>query len=330
MTGPILRADHLSKQYPVQTGWFTGRQSLRAVDDSSFSVQAGETLAVVGESGSGKSSLARLITMIETPSAGRLEVDGIEVAVSRRSDPLGLRRAVQMVFQNPYASLNPRQRVGAILAEPLRINTTADAHSQRSQAAAMLERVGLRPEHIDRYPHMFSGGQRQRIAIARALMLKPKILVLDEPVSALDISIQAQVLNLLVDLQREFGLAYLFISHDLSVVRHMADQVLVLYLGRTMEQGPAESLFERPQHPYTRALLSARPSLNTGTRPAKIRLIGEQPSPLTPPSGCVFRTRCPFAEERCIHEIPALIVPDSAISVACHGVREGRLEYLSP
>lgn len=329
MTAPALHADTLSKQYAIGGGWFGSPQTLKAVDGVSFTLHAGETLAVVGESGSGKSSLARLVTMIEPATSGRLEVNGTDIVSLQKSDAKALRQAVQIVFQNPYASLNPRQRIGSILAEPLHINTTDDPENQREQARAMLERVGLRPEHLDRYPHMFSGGQRQRIAIARALMLKPKILVLDEPVSALDISIQAQVLNLLVDLQRDFGLAYLFISHDLSVVRHMADQVLVLYLGRVMEQGSAAQVFESPQHPYTRALLSARPGVTAdGEKRHKIRLIGEQPSPLNPPSGCVFRTRCPFANARCASEIPALTVSNSSAAVACHAVREQRLDYL--
>jgi dipeptide transport system ATP-binding protein len=229
---------------------------VKALDGVSFQLEAGKTLAVVGESGCGKSTLARLVTMIEPPTEGVLKIDGIPVTQSTPE----LRRKMQIVFQDPYGSLNPRQKIGAILEEPLLINTKDDAQTRsRNKTISMMERVGLRAEHYERYPHMFSGGQRQRIAIARALMLNPKILVLDEPVSALDVSIQAQVLNILMDLQAEFGLAYLFISHDLSVVRHLADDIMVMYLGKPVETGPADEVFAGPRHPYTAALLSATP-----------------------------------------------------------------------
>lgn len=234
-----------------------------------------------------------------------------------------LRKTVQIVFQDPYGSLNPRKRVGTILEEPVLINTDMDAAARRKAAMEMMERVGLRPEHYDRYPHMFSGGQRQRIAVARALMLNPKVVVLDEPVSALDVSIQAQVLNMLADLQRDFDLAYLFISHDLSVVRHIADDVLVMYLGRPVEQAPRDTLFAAPQHPYTRALLSATPVADPARRRDRIRLTGELPSPLDPPSGCAFHPLCPLANERCSAERPEL-KPVNGASVACHAVEEGR------
>jgi dipeptide transport system ATP-binding protein len=286
----------------------------------SFSVQAGQTLAVVGESGCGKSTLARLLTMIEPPTQGRLLIDGQDVVNADADQRQALRRAVQIVFQNPYGSLNPRQTVGNALMEPLLVNGEADASQREHAAREMLRQVGLREEHFGRYPHMFSGGQRQRIAIARALMLKPRVLVLDEPVSALDVSIRAQVLNLLVDLQQAMGVAYVFISHDLGVVRHVADEVMVMYLGRAVEQGPRETIFKDPQHPYTQALLSATPTVDAAARRQRIILQGELPSPISPPSGCAFHTRCPIAEARCKLTTPELMPPPSAgagRSVAC-------------
>ncbi|MCB1419398.1 MAG: ABC transporter ATP-binding protein [Notoacmeibacter sp.] len=284
----VAQASGLKRHYKVTRGLFAEPATVKALNGVSFSLEAGKTLAVVGESGCGKSTLARLITMIEEPTEGSLLIDGKPVAAG---DP-ELRRKVQIVFQNPYGSLNPRQKIGTILEEPLKINTSDDAATRRRKAQDMMARVGLRPEHYERYPHMFSGGQRQRIAIARALMLNPKILVLDEPVSALDVSIQAQVLNILMDLQKEFGLAYIFISHDLSVVRHIADDIMVMYLGKPVETGPAEDVFAQPRHPYTAALLSATPSVNPRARRDRIKLEGELPSPLNPPPGCPFNPRC--------------------------------------
>ncbi len=316
-----VEAKGISQTYPVGGGMFTAPKLLRAVDGVSFTMQPGRTLAVVGESGSGKSTLARVVTMIEPPTAGSLVIDGQDVTKARPAEIRQMRRAVQMVFQNPFGSLNPRKTVGDILAEPLIINSTATPAERLAEVGAMLAKVGLRPEHRERYPHMFSGGQRQRIAIARALMLRPKLVVADEPVSALDISIQAQVLNLMLDLQQEFGLAYLFISHDLSVVRHIADEVLVLYLGRPVEQGPKETIFRRPQHPYTRALLAATPSVQLDERRERHVLTGEIPSPLAPPSGCSFRTRCPFAVDRCAESRPESRVFDGR-TVACHRIEE--------
>jgi dipeptide transport system ATP-binding protein len=296
---------------------------LQALAGVSFGLQAGRTLAVVGESGCGKSTLARVLTMIEPPSAGRLLIDGIDVAATLAGADKGarqrLRRAVQIVFQNPYGSLNPRQKIGHALEEPLLVNTSVGAKERTEKARAMMASVGLRPEHYDRYPHMFSGGQRQRIAIARALMLDPELLVLDEPVSALDVSIQAQVLNLLADLQERHNLAYLFISHDLSVVRHIADDVMVMYLGRAVEQGPRDAIFNNPQHPYTRALLSATPQPDPQRKRERIVLKGELPSPLNPPSGCTFHTRCPWTFEPCPRINPALLAHDGSL-VACHAV----------
>jgi dipeptide transport system ATP-binding protein len=316
MTAAVLQAEDLHRHYPARRGWFAAPATLRALAGVSFTVQAGRTLAVVGESGCGKSTLARVLTMIEPPSAGRLLIDGLDVAGADASARRALRRAVQIVFQNPYGSLNPRQTVGAALMEPLQANGVADAAAREHAARAMLRRVGLRDEHYGRWPHMFSGGQRQRIAIARALMLRPRVLVLDEPVSALDVSIRAQVLNLLVDLQQEFGVAYVFISHDLGVVRHVADDVMVMYLGRSVEQGARDAIFGDPQHPYTQALLSATPTVDAVARRKRIVLQGELPSPVSPPAGCAFHTRCPVAEPRCGSQTPAL-APVARQAVAC-------------
>ena len=287
-------------------GLFKPPATVHALDGVSFSLQAGRTLAVVGESGCGKSTLAKLLTMIETPTAGQLLIDGLDVAQADAEQRRALRRQVQIVFQNPYGSLNPRQTIGRTLMEPLEANQVGSPTEREAAARAMLARVGLREEAFGRYPHMFSGGQRQRVAIARALMLQPRVLVLDEPVSALDVSIRAQVLNLLADLQRELGVAYLFISHDLGVVRHVADEVMVMYLGRCVERGPRDAVFGHPRHPYTQALLSATPTVDPTQRRTRIILQGELPSPIARPSGCGFRTRCPLAFERCTAEVPVL------------------------
>ncbi|PDT03103.1 peptide ABC transporter ATP-binding protein [Rhizobium chutanense] len=313
MTGAVLEGRDLARFYTVNRGLFKADATVKALNGVSFSLHSGKTLAVVGESGCGKSTLARLVTMIEDPTAGELLIDGKPARVGDRS----LRSQVQIVFQNPYGSLNPRQKVGAILEEPLKINTDLDAGARRRKVEEMMARVGLRPEHHGRYPHMFSGGQRQRIAIARALMLRPKVLVLDEPVSALDLSIQAQVLNLLMDLQKEMGLAYLFISHGLSVVHHIADEVMVMYLGRPIETGPAAEVFARPRHPYTAALLSATPIADPEREKNRIRLQGELPSPLKPPSGCHFNPRCWKAQDHCRQVSPELR-GEGAQQYACH------------
>ncbi|TAU46959.1 ABC transporter ATP-binding protein [Rhizobium ruizarguesonis] len=313
MTGAVLEGRDLARFYTVNRGLFKADATVKALNGVSFSLHSGKTLAVVGESGCGKSTLARLVTMIENPTSGQLLIDGKPAQVGDRS----LRSQVQIVFQNPYGSLNPRQKVGSILEEPLKINTNLDAAARRRKVEEMMARVGLRPEHYGRYPHMFSGGQRQRIAIARALMLRPKVLVLDEPVSALDLSIQAQVLNLLVDLQKEMGLAYLFISHGLSVVHHIADEVMVMYLGRPVETGPAAEVFARPRHPYTAALLSATPIADPDREKTRIRLQGELPSPLKPPSGCHFNPRCWKAQDHCRQVSPEL-TGEGTHQYACH------------
>ena len=313
MNDIVVEAQDLQRVYAVRRGLFRAPSHLRAVGDISFRIERGRTLAVVGESGCGKSTLARMVALIEKPTAGSLRLvghDAVDPPHERRRE---LRQAVQLVFQNPYGSLNPRKKIATVLEDPLAINTTLGKGERAAKAREMLARVGLRPEYANRYPHMFSGGQRQRIAIARALMLSPRLLVADEPVSALDVSIQAQVLNLLADLQAELGLAYLFISHDLGVVRHIAHDVLVMYLGHAVEQGPKSRIFARPLHPYTQALLASTPGLSS----QRIVLKGELPSPLDPPSGCVFSTRCPHVQPRCREERPALRALDERL-VACH------------
>ncbi|MFO1324116.1 MAG: peptide ABC transporter ATP-binding protein [Burkholderiales bacterium] len=316
MTEPVAVARDLKRVYEVRRGLFREPARLTAVGGVSFTIDAGRTLAVVGESGCGKSTLARMVTLIEKPTAGQLALAGHDAVAAKGAEQRTLRKSVQMVFQNPYGSLNPRKKVGDILEAPLAINTTLSQAQRAERARAMLAKVGLRPEYYDRYPHMFSGGQRQRIAIARALMLEPALVVADEPVSALDVSVQAQVLNLLSDLQQELGVAYLFISHDLAVVRYLAHDVMVMYLGLAVEQGDKRRIFENPLHPYTQALLAATPVLGTAAK-QRIVLKGELPSPLNPPAGCVFSTRCPHAVDRCRSERPELRPLDGR-HVACH------------
>lgn len=301
-TGSLISATNLVKHYNVGGGMFSAEKTVKALDGASFELKAGKTLAVVGESGCGKSTLARLVSMIEVPTGGTLMFEGDTAVVGLPAH----RKLVQIVFQNPYGSLNPRHKIGTILEEPLRLNTKLDAQERRARAEEIIVRVGLRPEHYERYPHMFSGGQRQRIAIARALMLNPRALVLDEPVSALDLSIQAQVLNILAELQAEFNLAYLFISHDLSVVKHIADDVMVMYLGKVVEAGPAAEVFKNPRHPYTEALLSATPVADPTHVKKRIMLTGELPSPLNPPPGCAFNPRCRNVKDRCRVSAPEL------------------------
>ena len=308
----------LKRYYTVKgEGMFAKPLTLKAVDGASFALESGKTLAIVGESGCGKSTLARLATMIEKPTEGNIFISGSDPHANGGAEIPRLRQDVQIIFQNPYGSLNPRKKVGTILEEPVVINRKVSAEERRQLAETMLAKVGLRPEHYDRYPHMFSGGQRQRIAIARALMLKPKVLIADEPVSALDISIQAQVLNILMDLQEEMDLALVFISHDLSVVRRIADQIMVMYLGKVVEQGEAGIIFDKPSHPYTQALLGATPAVDPSLRRERVKLIGELPSPLNPPPGCAFHNRCRFAQDKCSVTAPALETQYQRL-VACH------------
>ncbi len=314
---PVLEAESLTRRYAIRRGLFHKSATLTAVSGASFTLHAGRTLAVVGESGCGKSTLARMVTMIEPPTSGVFRLDGVDAGNADRDTLKRLRRQVQMVFQNPYGSLNPRKKVGTILEEPLAINTAMSAAEREAAARQMMAKVGLRPEQYLRYPHMFSGGQRQRIAIARALMLRPKIVVADEPVSALDVSIRAQVLNLMMDLQQELDLAYLFISHDLGVVRHIADEVMVMYLGRVVEHGSKETIFAGQRHPYTRALLASTPVVDPKIRLQRAPLKGELPSPLNPPPGCAFHRRCPFATPQCAQSRPELREVDGRL-VACH------------
>jgi dipeptide transport system ATP-binding protein len=313
-----IEGHNLKRYYSVKgSGMFAKPATLKAVDGASFSLESGKTLAIVGESGCGKSTLARLATMIEKPTAGEIYIGGTDPHKNDGADIPRLRQDVQIIFQNPYGSLNPRKKVGVILEEPVVINLKLAAAERRKLAETMLAKVGLRTEHYDRYPHMFSGGQRQRIAIARALMLKPKILIADEPVSALDISIQAQVLNILMDLQEEMNLALVFISHDLSVVRRIADQIMVMYLGKVVEQGEAKMIFDKPSHPYTQALLGATPAVDPKLRRERVKLTGELPSPLNPPAGCAFHTRCRYVQEKCRTTAPELEMQFGR-QVACH------------
>lgn len=314
----VIRAVDLARHYFLRgSGILRKRLTLKALDGASFCISPGRTLAVVGESGCGKSTLARVVTMIEKPTGGQLRIDGIDSGTRDKALRKKLRRQVQIVFQDPCGSLNPRKKVGAILEEPLRINTRLRAEERRDRTLDMMARVGLRPEQYGRYPHMFSGGQRQRIAVARALMLNPTLVVADEPVSALDVSVQAQTLNLLMDLQEEMNLAYLFISHDLSVVRHIADELMVMYLGRPVEQGEKEVIFQSPLHPYTRALLAATPKVMPKDRQPRRPLAGEVPSPLNPPDGCPFNGRCILTTDICTVEPPVLRWLDGRW-VACH------------
>ena len=319
--GPLLEVEHLKLYFPVRAGALVSRtvDYVHAVDDVSFSLAEGETLGIVGESGCGKTSLSRTIVRLLEPSEGALRFRGQDIAHAGRRDLDPVRRQVQMVFQDPYASLNPRKRVGQIVGAPLKHHRPDDGEPEQA-VRRMLARVGLNPEHINRFPHEFSGGQRQRIGVARALVVQPRLIILDEPVSALDVSIQAQVINLLDDLQDEFGLSYVFVAHDLSVVRHVSDRIAVMYLGKIMELSPGEELYVKPIHPYTAALLNAIPIPDPRENRARDRIVlaGEPPNPINPPSGCVFHTRCPRATDVCREIEPPLSEYAGGHTAACH------------
>jgi oligopeptide transport system ATP-binding protein len=317
---PLLEARGLTKHFPIRgAGLFAAKKGgLRAVEDVTIELHAGKTFAVVGESGCGKTTLARMLALLHRPTAGGLRFDGQLITSNKRRDINMLRRDVQMIFQDPYSALNPRMTVAAIISEPLRIHRRP---GRAERVAALMEAVGMAPSLGDRYPHEFSGGQRQRIGIARALALEPRLVIADEPVSALDVSVQSQVLNLMQDLQDERGMAYLLVSHDLAVVDHMADQVAVMYLGRIVESAARDDIFARPSHPYTRALMRAIPTPGGGKRTTRVGLGGEVPSPLNPPAGCPFHPRCPNAVDICRRERPVLEpVADSGGGhrAACH------------
>ena len=327
MAEPILQVRDLVKHFPVTQGVLFRRTigHVRAVDGVSFDLHKGETLGVVGESGCGKSTLAQVLMRLEKPTSGTATFEGQDMFKLQGSALRKWRRDMQIVLQDPYTSLNPRRTVGDIVGEPFEIHPEVAPKGQRRQKVQeLLEVVGLNPEHIQRYPHQFSGGQRQRIGIARALALRPKVIVCDEPVSALDVSIQAQVMNLLGDLQQEFGLSYVFIAHDLGVVRHLSDRVAVMYLGKVVEIGTEEQIYEHPQHPYTQALLSAVPVPDPKLRGKRevIRLTGDVPSPANPPSGCRFRTRCWKAQDICAEQEPPLEVRLNGHPSACHFAEE--------
>ena len=327
---PLVVVEDITKVFDVSPPWLNRiierkpRTLLRAVDGVSFEIAGGETLALVGESGCGKSTVARMMVGLYTPSRGRVAFDGTDLSTLGTSAGKPLRSKLQMIFQDPYASLNPRWKVAAIIAEPIRVHRLIDGEAAiLARVAQLLQQVGLAPADAEKYPHQFSGGQRQRLSIARALASQPTFLVCDEPTSALDVSVQAQVLNLMRDIQRQDGLTYLFISHNLAVVHHVSDRVGVMYLGRIVELADKATLFATPRHPYTRMLLDAIPDMQMTGR-ARTPVAGEVPNPLNPPSGCTFHPRCPLANDRCKAERPVLRRLDDGAQVACHAVQEGR------
>lgn len=321
---PLLSVQHLCKEFPVESGVFGKRFSKRAVhavNDVSFDIYAGETFGLVGESGCGKSTTGRCIMHLTRPTSGTVLFEGKDVSKMSKKELKEMRRNMQFIFQDPYASLNPRMTIGEIVSEPLVIhNVMPDAKEREEYVRGLLDVVGLNPEHINRYPHEFSGGQRQRVGIARAFALKPKLIICDEPVSALDVSIQAQVLNLLNELQKEYGTAYLFIAHDLSVVQHISDNIGVMYLGNMMEYADWKDLYDRPHHPYTQSLLSAVPVPDPDIQATRKRIVlaGDPPSPIDAPSGCCFHTRCPMACEKCSQERPEFREVEPGHFCACH------------
>ncbi len=315
---PLLEVENLVKHYALSRGWFGAPRVVHAVDGVSFNMERGETLGLVGESGCGKSTVARCIVRLIEPTSGSIKVNGRDVAHLAERDMRPMRRDLQIVFQDPFSSLNPRHRAGAIVAEPLVNFGLAEGAELERRVAELFERVGLRKDQLNNRPHEFSGGQRQRLGIARALAVNPALIVCDEPVSALDVSIQAQVINLLGDLQRDLGLAYLFVAHDLAVVEHISHRVAVMYLGEIVEIAPRDDLFDAPQHPYTEALLAAVPSPDPRNKRKRRLIEGEVPSPISPPAGCRFHTRCPIAEARCKLEAPRLRAIAPGHEVACH------------
>ncbi len=325
----ILEARDLARSFVTDKPLFGEPTLVRAVDGVDLAIRRGETFAIVGESGCGKSTLARLLVRLIAPTGGTVIYEGRDIGGLDERTMRGLRRDLQFIFQDPFSSLNPRMSVGALIEEPLRAHGMGDAAQRREKAAQLLARVGLSPSHADRYPHEFSGGQRQRIGIARALASGPKIVIGDEPVSALDVSIQAQVVNLLEDLKEEFGLTLIVIAHDLSVIRHMADRVAVMYLGQVVEVAATEAIFRAPKHPYTEALLAAIPVPKIGARKARVSLEGDMPNPIAPPPGCRFHTRCPYAVARCRDIRPALRPIDGGGNVACHRADELTLTGVS-
>jgi oligopeptide transport system ATP-binding protein len=322
---PLLEVEHLVKYFPIKEGLLIDREvaAVHAVDDVSLTLHEGETLGLVGESGCGKSTLCRAIMQLIKPTSGSVRFQGQELVGRSRNDLQPLRREIQMIFQDPFASLNPRKRVGQIVGDPLKLHGIASGRELRRDVQELLERVGLSAEHYNRFPHEFSGGQRQRIGIARALALRPKLIIADEPVSALDVSIQAQIINLLDDLQDEFNLSYIFVAHDLGVVRHVSDRIAVMYLGKLVERSPGSVLYQRPIHPYSVALLSAvpipDPKANAERKP--VVLEGDVPSPVDPPPACRFHTRCPWATEICSQDEPPLAEYSDGQAAACHHPR---------